>query len=86
MLDATSQLSVSYLVIYSIVVLLTLYNLFVHGKYGILGWAYLLAFCVLRMAGAGLQLTNPSSATAEVLIGIGISPLVLAVLGISHES
>ena len=48
MLDATSQLSVSYLVIYSIVVLLTLYNLFVHGKYGILisilrpknGWSW----------------------------------------------
>ena len=86
MLDSNSQLSVSYLVIYSIVAIPMIYNLIVHGKYGILGWAYLLAFCVLRMTGAGLQLSNPSSSTAEVLVGIGVSPLILAVLGILHES
>ena len=86
MLDPSSQLSVSYLVIYIILAIPVIYNLVHHGKYGTLGWGYLLAFCFLRMTGAGLQLSNQASSTAGVLTGIGVSPLLLAVLGVLHES
>ena len=86
MLSPTSSLSVSYIVIYPFIAIPAIFSLIRHGKYGILGWGYLIAFCIMRLTGAGLQLANPSSSTASILIGVGLSPLILAALGILHES
>ena len=86
MLSPSSQLAVSYLVIYAILSIPAIYCLIRHGKHGFLGWVYLLAFCILRMTGAGLQISDPSSSTAQIISGVGLSPLLLAVLGVLHES
>ena len=86
MLDPTSQLSVSYLVINPLILIPLLYVLVRHDKYGILGWGYMIAFCILRMTGAGLQLSQPSNSVAAIIAGVALSPLMLAVLGVLHES
>ena len=86
MLSQSSQLSVSYLIICPLIAVPATYNLIRHGKYGLLGWLYLLGYIVLRMAGSGLQIASPTSKTAATIGSVGLSPLILAVLGVLHES
>jgi hypothetical protein len=84
-MNPASTLSTAQLAIYAVLSLPTIYNLYRHGKRGLLGWLYLLVFCVLRMTGSGIFLSNPASSGAIVILNIGLSPLLLAMLGIMHE-
>lgn len=86
---ATNQnhgISVAQLAIYTLFALPITYLLIRHVKHGFLGWLYLLIFCVLRVTGSAMFLHDPTSSGAVVIVNIGLSPLLLATLGILHEA
>jgi hypothetical protein len=69
----------------------TLFTLFRHGRHGILGWFYLQFFCAIRAIGSIIDLKAESNgttnSTAVVIVNsVGLSPLILAALGIMHEA
>ena len=79
------------LIIYAILAQPTLFNLFRHGRYGILGWFYLQFFCAIRAIGSVIELkaenNGTTKSTAVVIVNsVGLSPLILAALGIMHEA
>ncbi|KAF2758983.1 hypothetical protein EJ05DRAFT_475218 [Pseudovirgaria hyperparasitica] len=85
MIETPSQrLAVAELAIYALFSLLGIFNFIKHGRHGWLGWFFFLAFCLLRLTGQGMSI-NSSSSSAAIVSSIGISALILAVLGITHE-
>ena len=86
MTTPTDSLAIADVIIYILFALPILYILVRHGWSGALGWAYLLVFCMLRIIGSGMQLSDSSSKGAAVISGIGSSPLLLSLLGVVHES
>ncbi|UKZ83460.1 hypothetical protein TrVFT333_011269 [Trichoderma virens FT-333] len=72
------------LAIYATLTIPNIYILFKHGRSGILGWAYLLAFCTLRIVGGAMDLSG--STTAGIISSVGLSPLLLAASGILQEA
>ncbi|GAD98758.1 conserved hypothetical protein [Paecilomyces variotii No. 5] len=84
-----AALPIAQLIIYCVLVLPILYCLYRHGKPGLLGWLYLFIFCTLRIVGSGLEMGhggNSSSSSALLVNNIGLSPLLLAAVGILHEA
>lgn len=83
-------IDISILVVYLALLNPILYCLWIHGKPGILGWAALQAFCIIRIVGSILNLHNnkvhSTSSNSLLLSNIGLSPLLLAALGILHEA
>ncbi|KAH8651179.1 hypothetical protein BX600DRAFT_441620 [Xylariales sp. PMI_506] len=65
-----------------------IYLLFKHGlRHGaVIGWAYLFIFFSLKIVASAMQVSNPSNTTASLIASIGLSPLLLAALGILHEA
>ena len=90
MLDPSEQLAVAEVAIYAILVIPSMYTLFKHGWQGLNGWLFLVAFCALRIIGCALQISDDKkgsvSTTPAIISGVGLSPLVLAFIGILHES
>lgn len=78
---ATAQLG-----IYAVLALPTIWILFLHPKSRLLGWFYLFVFCTLRIVGDVMLRQDPLSTGAAVITSIGISPLLLATLGVLHEA
>lgn len=78
-------LAIAQLAVYATLALPTQYILIKHGKRGILGWFYVCTFEILRLVGSGMELSKPGSAGAFIISSIGLSPLLLAALGILHE-
>lgn len=76
--------STAELAIYAALSIPNIYILFKHGRTGLLGWAYLLVFCTLRIVGGALDLSG--STTASIISSIGLSPLLLAASGILKEA
>ncbi|KAK6001685.1 hypothetical protein QM012_002175 [Aureobasidium pullulans] len=73
------------LVIYAVLILPTIYCLFRHARYGILGWAYLVVFCSLRIIGGALSISNGQGIAAKIISSVALSPLLLAATGLLHE-
>jgi hypothetical protein len=91
MTSSTENLELANLAFYAIAPLAALYCLIKHGKVGLLGWFYVNAMCGLRLIGNGmayhsLSTTGEPSKAGTIITGIGLSPLVLAALGILHEA
>jgi hypothetical protein len=86
----TTGIDISNLVVYFALLNPILYCLWKHGKPGILGWAALQAFCIIRIVGSILDLHNNevhlTNSDSLLLSNIGLSPLLLAALGILHEA
>lgn len=76
--------STAELAIYAPLSIPTLYILLKHGRAGLIGWAYLLAFCTLRIVGGTMDLSG--SAAAGIISSVGLSPLLLAAFGILQEA
>ncbi|PNP51302.1 hypothetical protein THARTR1_08059 [Trichoderma harzianum] len=76
--------STAELAIYATLSIPNIYILFRHGRSGLLGWAYLLVFCTLRIVGGVLDLSG--STAAGIISSIGLSPLLLAAFGILKEA
>ncbi|KAM3558115.1 hypothetical protein ARSEF4850_004753 [Beauveria asiatica] len=79
-----NSVTTAQMAIYAAMILPVLYLLVKHGKVGMLGWLYLVAFCMLRILGGALALSR--SKTATIIANIGLAPLLLAASGILHES
>jgi len=91
MLDSTGRLSIAQLALYALFTPLILFCLVKHGKGGLLGWLYLLAFSSLRIAGSTITIkdqtsTTGSSSGASIISSIALSPLLLASFGVLHEA
>jgi hypothetical protein len=76
--------------IYGLLALPVIYLVYRHGWHGALGWGYLFIFCTLRVVGPSMQIRDEkegkSSSTATLISSIGLSPLLLATVGILHEA
>lgn len=90
MTASDESLSIALITFYAIVVIPGFYCLYIHGRRGVSGWLYVLLMCVLRLAGNGLSLRafkeNEINPTAMIINGIGLSPLVMAAVGLLHEA
>ncbi|KAI9744142.1 MAG: hypothetical protein M1818_002294 [Claussenomyces sp. TS43310] len=90
MLSAAGQLSAAQLGIYLLLVFPASYALYKHERHGALGWSFLVAFCILRIVGAALQISDEKKHSAKITVqivsGVGLSPLILAVIGILYEA
>lgn len=78
------------LIIYAILILPAIYCQSRHGRPGLLGWFYVVVYCLIRLIAAGLMLksdTNHDTSTAAMIVdNIGLSPLLLGAAGILHEA
>ncbi|KAG0649002.1 hypothetical protein D0Z07_5006 [Hyphodiscus hymeniophilus] len=91
MANGTHTLYVITLIIFGALGLPTLFILWRHGRHGILGWFYLQLLCLITVIGAIVELkaiaNNTTKSTGVVIINsVGLSPLLLAALGIMHEA
>ncbi|KAI0005730.1 hypothetical protein F4779DRAFT_620875 [Xylariaceae sp. FL0662B] len=84
----SAALPTAVLAIYATLSLPAIYVAIKHGfKHGaILGWGFLLAFCVIRITSSALEIRDEASSTAALLSGIGLSPLLSSACGVLHES
>ncbi|KAK8078774.1 integral membrane protein [Apiospora phragmitis] len=73
------------LAIYAVLSVPVFFCLVRHGKTGLLGWLYLLAFCTLRIVSGAMSMSSSSSSSASIIANVGLSPLLLAASGILHE-
>ncbi|KEY81227.1 integral membrane protein [Aspergillus fumigatus] len=80
-----SAFSVAQLAIYSVLVCPALYLTLCHRRNGVLGWGYLMVFCILRITGGALSI-HSSGSGAKIISSVGISPMLLALDGILHEA
>ncbi|RAL09346.1 uncharacterized protein BO97DRAFT_351874 [Aspergillus homomorphus CBS 101889] len=74
------------LVFYLILLHPVLYILWTRRAGGLLAWYYLSIFCVARIVGGAMGVHNSQSLAANILVGVGISPLILAIDGLLHEA
>ena len=90
MLSQSGQLAAAELAIYLLLVIPCAYTLYTHGKHGLLGWFFIVAFCSLRIVGSALEISdekkNSKSDSAQIISGVGLSPLILGVLGVLAEA
>ncbi|PWY92277.1 hypothetical protein BO70DRAFT_357409 [Aspergillus heteromorphus CBS 117.55] len=86
----SESLAAANLGFYAIVSLPALYCFIMHGKHGLAAWVYVLAMCGLRLAGNAISLHayehNQVSTVAAIINGIGLSPLLIAAMGLLRES
>jgi hypothetical protein len=93
-LNSGSRLAIAELVIYIILTPVVFYLFARHGKHGLVGWIFLLAFCILRIVADGLQISDgikqskgeSYSATGAIINSVGVSPLLLAISGLLSEA
>jgi hypothetical protein len=88
---AISGVPIAQLVVFAVFLQPALYILWKHGKPGILGWLCIQSFCLVRIVGSVIQIiqqenNTPSNLATFILASIGLSPLLLACLGILHEA
>lgn len=83
-------LAIAQIAFYAAISIPALYCLISHGRHGLMGWIYVLAMCGLRLAGNAMSLNayhnHEVSPSASIINGIGLSPLLMASLGLLHES
>lgn len=64
-------------------------NTWRHRNLAIIPWIFLLAFATLQLIGAGLVVTDlrnhTQSASARIVSQVGLSPLLLTVMGLMAE-
>ena len=89
--SSTEGFKVAQLIFYAMAAPLALFCFAVHGKHGVASWLYVIAMCGLRLVGDSmayysLSTTGEPNTAANIISGIGLSPLLLAALGILHEA
>lgn len=85
------SLVIASLVIYAFLVQPVTFVLWKHGRRGILGWLALHSLCGIRIVGSAVQLNaynnNSTGGLAAVILqSVGLSPLMLAAVGVLHEA
>ncbi|PYH97855.1 integral membrane protein [Aspergillus ellipticus CBS 707.79] len=56
------------------------------GWSNFLPWYYMIIFCLARVVGGALGVHDSDSLAANIIVSVGISPLILAVDGLLHEA
>ena len=88
-LDNTTSLSAAELAIYLVLVPLTVWLFFKHGRRASLAYIYLSIFESLRIVAAGLQIhahsQHTTSKTGAIIDSVGLSPLLLAFSAFLYE-
>ncbi|KAJ5256727.1 hypothetical protein N7478_012831 [Penicillium angulare] len=89
--SSTEGLELAQIVFYATAFIPAFFCFAKHGKHGLAGWLYVMAMCGLRLVGNGmayhsLSTTGKPNPTAQIISGIGLSPILLAALGILHEA
>jgi len=83
-------LAIASIAIYLFLVQPALFCLWKHGWPGFLGWFLLQIFCLLRVVGKAVKLYAEAGPTTDektlIINSIGLSPLLLATVGILHEA
>ncbi len=89
MVSTVEGIAIAEIGVYIPVFLLTAIVVFRHGFKRQAGWIYLALFCLIRLAGAGFKIAqthNPTNKTdiewAAILQSVGLSPLLLASMGL----
>jgi hypothetical protein len=89
MVSTKEGIAIAEICVYVPVFILTVIVIFRHGFRRQAGWMYLAIFCVIRIAGAGFTISetqNPINKTdiewAAILDSVGLSPLLLATIGL----
>lgn len=89
MISPTESLNVAELAIYLPLLFLTVSVIYRHGIHRQSGWIYLAIFCLIRIIGAALGIAgekkpnNVSDLEWSAILGsVGISPLLLASIGL----
>jgi hypothetical protein len=89
MVSTDESIAIGEICVYIPVFILTLIVVLRHGFKRQAGWIYLAIFCVIRIAGAGFKISqtqNPTNKTdiewAAILDAVGLSPLLLASMGL----
>lgn len=91
MFDVTGQVAIAQLAFFLVAVFIACYCLFKHGKQGLPGWVFICLFCVIRIIGSALIISDetgnkPVGKAALVVSSVAVAPLVLSVAGVAHES
>lgn len=90
MLSQPGQLAAAELAIYLLLITPCAHAFYTHGKHGLVGWFFIVAFCSLRIIGSALQINNEkknaTSEATQIISGVGLSPLILGVLGVLAEA
>lgn len=89
--SGTKAVAIATLIIDLILIQPAIFNLWKHGKRGILGWFYLQILCALRIIANAITIddiaNNKSGSTVTIILNsVGLSPLMLAATGILHEA
>lgn len=83
-------IDIAQLAIYAMLSIPVVYCLVKHGRTGFLGWFYLLGFCGLRLAAAGMENSNKNNSSNSqgtlIVENIGLTPLLLGSIGVLHEA
>ncbi|KJK60841.1 hypothetical protein P875_00042920 [Aspergillus parasiticus SU-1] len=74
------------LAVYLFLTPFVLYVYWSHRWVGWLPWTNLLVFCIVRIVGGAIGVNDSSSIAANIISGIGMSPLLLAIDGLLHEA
>jgi len=91
MFDTTGHIAIAQLVFFLIAILPANYCLLKHGLLGILGWLFLVLFCLIRITGAAIIVSDESknmaiSEAGGIITSVAIAPLIIATAGVAHES
>jgi hypothetical protein len=91
MTSSTEGLELAQIAFYAVASLPCIYCIVKHRIAGVLGWLYVFVMCGLRLVGNGiayhaLSTKGQSNRAASIISGIGLSPLLLAAIGILRES
>lgn len=74
------------LVLYLVLLPLVFYIVWTRRSGGLLAWYYLSVFCIARIVGGAIGVHDSQSLAANIIVGVGISPLILAIDGLLHEA
>lgn len=74
------------LVFYLVLFPLIFYIVWTRLRGGLLAWYYLSIFCIARVVGGAMGVHDDHNLAANIIVGVGISPLILAIDGLLHES
>ena len=91
MFDTTGKIAIAQLAFFLVAALPALYCLLKHGINGILGWLFLFIFCIIRIVGSAVIVSDesgnkPVSEAGAIITSVAIAPLIIAVGGVAHES
>jgi len=84
--NSSREIAISQIAVFSTFALPIFLSLGWHGMPGFLGWGFLFSFCILRIVGGAIFLSDPGSEAGAIISSVAISPLILATMSIGYES